>query len=115
MCKKKCSEDYWQRVLQTGYIILVYISSVCTLASFTLLQTNDQGRIFQGIVESIKGPTMLDLARFFGTSVSVISFMFVFFVGGSAVGSLACKALNQGVSKRLKKVLEKQPIFFSDR
>ena len=34
---------------------------------------------------------MLDLARFFGTSVSVISFMFVCFVAGSAIGSLTCK------------------------
>ena len=102
MCKKKCGEDYWQRVLQTGYIILVYITSVSTLPHTYANSKSSSVAEFQGIVESIKGPTMLDLARFLGTSVSVISFMFVFFVGGSAVGSLACKALSQGVSKMLK-------------
>ena len=99
MCKKEdANADYWQRVVRTGYIILVYISSVSIHVNSNPVKNHiPTGFTFhslQGIVEAIKGPTMLDLAHFFGTSVSVISFMFVCFVAGSAIGSLACKLNN---------------------
>ena len=46
---------------------------------------------FQGIIEGMKGPTILDLSNIFQTTVTAISAMFIFSATTSLVGCFLCE------------------------
>ncbi len=53
--------------------------------------------LHQGLVEGVRGPTVLDLSDHFGSTVQALSILFVWCTVGSCLGSLTCRYAMHGV------------------
>ena len=87
-------ESIWCGLLEEGHEDRMYdhgFLECCEYAVVVVWWRQWQHHIFQGIIEGVKGPTILDLSNIFDTTVTAISAMFIFSATSSLVGCFLCK------------------------
>ena len=47
--------------------------------------------MFQAVIDSLKGPCLMDLAELFQTTVDKLSIIFVISITAMAIGAISCK------------------------
>ena len=75
--------------LTKTFLINISFLAIVKKSKSLQMQKSNASNISQGICESIRGPTLLDLQEIYHTDLDTISFLFLVECAGSLIGSFA--------------------------